>query len=302
MPDMTTQLCGVTLKNPVIAASGTFGFGREYAGIFDIGALGGISTKGLTLLPRLGNAAPRIAETASGMLNSVGLQNPGAAEFLRTELPFLRTSGTAVIANVSGATEDEYIRMCELLSVPGIDIIELNISCPNVKAGGISFGKNSATVSKITKAVRAACKKPLMVKLSPAADSISEAARAAEGEGADAVSLINTLPGMAVDARRRRPVLANIIGGLSGPCIKPVALRMVYEVSRAVSIPVVGMGGIMTGEDAAEFLLCGARAVQVGTATMARPDACINIIAELKEFLRQAGEDSVSAIVGALEV
>jgi len=300
MPDLSTRLCGVRLKNPVIAASGTFGFGREYDVLYDIGQLGGISVKGLTLEPRQGNPPHRMAETASGMLNSVGLQNPGVDAFIAGDLPWLLDKRLAVIANIAGSTEEEYCRMAEKLAGTGVHMLEMNISCPNVRLGGVAFGVKPETVYSVTRAVKKRAGQPLMVKLSPNVADIAENAQAAEAAGADCVSLINTLTGIAVDAGRRRMVLANNVGGLSGPAVKPVALRMVWQASRAVGIPVVGMGGIMTGEDAAEFLLCGAQAVMVGTASFADPFACPRIVRELDAFLAAQRVRRVGEIVGAL--
>lgn len=302
MADLTTRLCGLTLKNPVIAASGTFGFGREYDQFYDIGRLGGVSVKGLTRLPRQGNPPCRIAETPSGMLNAVGLQNPGVEAFIADELPWLAAKGTCVIANVAGACEEDYVYMAERISQAPVDMVELNISCPNVKQGGVAFGTKPEMVLRITQLARAACRHPLMVKLSPNTASIRETALAAQEGGADAVSLINTLTGMAIDIERRRPVIRNITGGLSGPAVRPVALRMVYEAAQAVSIPVVGMGGIETGEDAVAFLLAGACAVQVGTANLSDPMACVKVIEGIDRYCDEHGFDSAAQLVGALEV
>ena len=264
-------LCGIKLKNPVLAASGTFGFGREYNEFYDVGRLGGIVGKGLTLEPREGNDGTRIAETPSGMLNCVGLQNPGVEAFIKDELPFMLGRGCAAIANAAGSTVADYERIAERLDETDVDMIELNISCPNVKNGGMAFGVLPKSVEEVTAAARKHCRKPLMIKLSPNVADIADNARAAEAGGADAVSLINTLTGMAVDLATRRPVLGNVTGGLSGPCVKPVALRMVRQAYKAVKIPVVGLGGISTAADALEFILCGATAVQVGTANIADP-------------------------------
>jgi len=298
--DLSVCLCGVRLKNPVIAASGAFGFGREYDALYDIGRLGGISVKGLTLEPRCGNPPHRMAETPSGMLNAVGLQNPGVDAFISEDLPWLLEKGLAVMANIAGSTQEDYCRMAEKLAPTGVHMLEMNISCPNVREGGVAFGVKPEAVYAVTRAVKKYAGQPLMVKLSPNVADIAENARAAEEAGADCISLINTLTGIAVDAKRRRMVLANNVGGLSGPAVKPVALRMVWQASRAVSIPVVGMGGIMTGEDAAEFLLCGARAVMVGTANFADPFACPRIIRELNDFLAAQRVRKAEEIVGAL--
>lgn len=290
----------VSFKNPVIAASGTFGFGREYAELFGLSRLGGISTKGLTPLPRLGNPAPRVAETPMGMLNAVGLQNPGVEAFLRDELPWLLRQGTRVIVNAAGSTLSDYEAMAERLSEAPIDALELNISCPNVKEGGVAFGVAPESVECVTRLARAKCSKPLWVKLSPNVADIAENAKAAEAGGADAVTLINTLTGMAVDIKTRRPVLANVTGGLSGPAIKPVALHMVHRASKAVKIPVVGMGGIASGRDVFAFMLCGASAVMVGTAGLADPMAWLSILDEFEALLDEQGVENAASLTGAL--
>lgn len=302
MPDLSIDLCGVRLKNPLIAASGTFGFGREYERLYDISMWGGVSVKGLTLAPRAGNAPHRMAETASGMLNSVGLQNPGVDAFIEEELPWLKTKNLAVIANIAGSTEEDYCGMAEKLAPHPVDILELNISCPNVKEGGVQFGTRPEKIRAVTEAVKRHSRQPLMVKLSPNVADIAEAAQAAEEGGADAVSLINTLTGMAIDVKKRRPVLGNIVGGLSGPAIMPVALRMVWQASRAVKkIPVVGMGGIMTGRDAVAFMLAGARAVMIGTANIVDPLAGPRILKELEDEAAAQKIESVEEWVGALK-
>ena len=283
MPE--TVLCGVHLKNPVIAASGTFGFAAEYGQFFDVGRLGAVCTKGLTLRPRQGNSGVRVWETTGGILNSVGLQNPGIPAFLEQELPRMRTLGTVIIANVGGADQAEFVEGVRLLSdAEGIDIIELNISCPNVERGGATFSATCDSARAVVAAVRPVCHKPLMVKLSPDAEDIAVVARTCEEAGADALSLVNSFRGMAIDIRARRPVFDNVTAGLAGPSIKPIALRMVWEVTHAVHIPVVGIGGISTWEDAAEFLLAGAKAVGVGTATLVRPTAMLDIIDGLERF------------------
>ncbi len=327
MADLTVSVADVTLKNPIIAASGTFGFGREYAEIFGIGRLGGIASKGLTLHPRLGNPAPRIAETPSGMLNAVGLQNPGLNAFLDTELPWMRkrlqaraaeaisgaglspeygvssrSVNTAIIANAAGHALEEYEAMAEALNEADIDALELNISCPNVKEGGMAFGVMPESVERVTRAVRAKCQKPLWVKLSPNVADIAENAKAAEAGGADAISLINTLTGMAIDIDARRPVLGNVTGGLSGPCVKPIALHMVYRAYKAVKIPIVGMGGIRSARDVAEFMLAGASAVMVGTAGLADPMAWVEIIDEFERRLDEKGIRKVGELTGGLVV
>ncbi len=292
------DIAGIKLKNPVIAASGTFGFGREYAEYMDLNSLGGISVKGLTLKPRQGNKPPRIAETPAGILNSVGLQNPGVEAFIKEEIPFLRQYTAAIIANIAGNTIEDYCEMAEILSNADIDGIELNVSCPNVKAGCVAFGNSTAGITEITKRVKAYCKKPLVVKLTPNVTDIKEIALAAEAAGADGISLINTILGMAIDIHRRRPILANNMGGLSGPAVKPIAVRMVYEVAKAVKVPVIGMGGITTGEDAVEFLLAGASAVMVGTASFVNPSACMDIATGIEGYLKQYGYNDVKEIIG----
>ena len=300
MPDLSVALCGVTLKNPVIAASGTYAFGREFDKFYDISLLGGISVKGLTRLPREGNAPHRIAETPSGILNCVGLQNPGVDAFIADELPWLRQRDVVVVANMAGSTVEDYAYMAARLSAAQVDILEMNISCPNVK-NGTAFGSTPQGVYEATRAARREATRPLMVKLSPNVTSIADCARAAQDAGADAVSLINTITGMAVDVYSRRPVLSNITGGLSGPAVRPVALRMVYEAARAVSIPVVGMGGIMTGEDVAAFMLCGATAVMVGSANIFDPMAAPRIVDELAEYCCATGTAAVSELTGGLK-
>lgn len=299
--DMRTTVAGVEFKNPVIAASGTFGFGREYNNFYDVGKLGGISSKGLTLKPREGNPPVRIAETPSGMLNSVGLQNPGVEAFIENELPFMKSLGTVVIANAAGATESDYVGIVDILSKTDVDMIELNISCPNVKNGGMAFGVDPESVEHITRAVRKVCKKPLIIKLTPNVANIANNALAAERGGADAVSLINTVAAMAVDYKTRKPVLAVGGGGLSGACVKPIALRMVHECYKKVHIPIIGLGGIMTGEDAAEFMLCGAAAVQVGTANILDPFASILIVNELTKLAESDKISKITELIGGLK-
>lgn len=300
--NFSVNLCGVVLKNPVIPASGTFGFGREFAGFYPLSLPGAVATKGITLRPRAGNPPPRVAETPSGMLNAVGLQNPGVDEFIGRELPWLLSQGAVVVANIAGENAQEYCEIARRLDNTGVAVIELNVSCPNVHDGGRVFGADCGSVAAVTRAVRAATKKPLAVKLSPNVGDIAEVAKAAEEAGADAVSLINTLTGMAIDVHTRRPVLANVTGGLSGPAVRPVALRMAYQAARAVKIPVVGMGGVMTGEDAAAFLLAGCRAVQVGTANLSDPMACPRILKELEEYMKLQGVEDVNELIGALIV
>lgn len=302
MINTRVKLGAIELKNPVITASGTFGFGREYGEYFDLSKLGGISVKGLTLKERAGNPAPRVAETPYGMLNSVGLQNPGIDSFLKDEMPYLEAANTVIIANIAGNTIEDYCQMAQKLEGSKVDIIELNISCPNVKEGGVAFGTNPRVVREITKLIKENTSKHLMVKLTPNVTDIAEIAKSAEEGGADSISLINTLLGMAVDLERKRPVLKNIMAGLSGPAIKPVALRMVYQVANAVKIPVVGMGGIMDYKDALEFLMVGATAVQVGTASFINPTAPIEIIQGIENYLEAKGYKDINEFIGTLEI
>lgn len=302
MANLSVNICGVSFKNPVIAASGTFGFGKEFNEIYDIGVLGGISTKGLTLEPRLGNPTPRIAEGHGVILNAVGLQNPGVDVFLQEDLDFLKSKNIAIIANVAGRTIDDYAGICARLDGK-VDMIELNISCPNVKCGGMAFGIRPESVAEVTRAAKSALKKtPLIVKLSPNVESIAANALAAQKGGADCVSLINTLTGMVIDIERRRPLIANNTGGVSGAGIKPIAVRMVWEVCQAVDIPVIGMGGITCAEDAVEFIMAGACAVQVGTANFADTLAMPKIIDGLNAWLNGHGIADISEIRGVLRL
>ena len=300
MGRLSVSLCGIELDNPVIAASGTFGYGAEFAELYDINCLGAFSLKGTTLEPRFGNPGPRIAETPAGMLNAVGLQNPGVRAVIVQELPRLsRFCHKKVIANVSGFSIEEYARVSELLdSQDQVGWLEINISCPNVHGGGMSFGTDPQAAAAVTRAVRAVTKKPLILKLSPNVTDIVSIARACEDAGADAVSLINTLMGMRIDLRTRRPVLANTTGGLSGPAVFPVALRMVWQVSRAVQIPVVGLGGVQSAENVLEMLMAGATAVQVGAANLTDPFICPKIIAGLPEVMDRYGIRSLSELIG----
>jgi dihydroorotate dehydrogenase (NAD+) catalytic subunit len=286
MTDLSVKIAGIQFKNPVIAASGTFGYGSEYSELIDISRLGGICTKGLTLNPKAGNEGIRLWETASGLLNSIGLENPGIRAFIEKELPIMRKLGPVVIANLSGADQEEYVKGAELLNASDIDMIELNISCPNVKAGGMAFGLESDTAGELTANVRRVCtNKPLMVKLSPNAPSVQAVALACVKSGADALSLVNTFKAMAIDIVNRKPVFNNISAGLSGPAIKPLALRMVWELCEALKVPVIGLGGIKNADDAIEFFMAGARAVQIGTATFAQPNTMIEIIEGLEKYL-----------------
>ncbi|MDR2922344.1 MAG: dihydroorotate dehydrogenase [Treponema sp.] len=295
--DLSVTIAGVRLQNPVIAASGTFGYGREYARIIDVSLLGGICTKGLTLNPRPGNTGIRVWETPAGLLNSIGLENPGIVYFIENELPFMRKLGPAVIANLSGSTVEEYAKGAALLNESEVDMIELNISCPNVKAGGMTFGLDPQAAASVVEPVRRALRrKPLMVKLSPNAPDLTAVAAACVSSGADALSLVNTFKAMAIDIQKRRPVFDNISAGLSGPAIKPIALRMVWELCEAVTVPVVGMGGIACADDALEFLMAGAAAVQVGSATFAHPQTMIEIIEGIERYTINNGLSTIRNI------
>lgn len=293
--DLRVNFAGVTLKNPITTASGTFS-ARESGEFYDISQLGAVITKGVASEPWAGNPTPRIAEAYGGMMNAVGLQNPGVGAFIENELSYLKGFDTQVIANVAGRTIEEYCAVVEKLNETDIAMMEINISCPNVKKGGIGFGTNPKMAGEVTKAVRAISKKPIIIKLTPNVTDITEIAKAVEAEGADAVSLINTLLGMKIDVQRKKPVLANIMGGFSGPAVKPVAVRMVYQVRRAVNIPIVGLGGIMTGEDVAEFIMAGADIVSVGTAALVNPTAPIDILGELKIYMQEQGFKTIDEI------
>lgn len=295
------ELCGITLDNPIIPASGTFGFGYEFAELYDINMLGSLSFKGTTLEPRFGNPTPRIAEVASGMLNAVGLQNPGVDKVISEELPRLRKVFTKpVMANVSGFSRDEYVETVRKLdTVEGIGWFEINISCPNVHGGGMSFGTSPESAEAITRAVRDVTKKPIIIKLSPNVTDIASIAKACEAGGADGISLINTLMGMRIDLRKRKPIIKNKTGGFSGPAIKPVAVRMVYQVFEAVKIPLVGMGGVSSAEDVIEFMLAGATAVEVGAENLVNPYACRDIIEALPVAMEKYGINSLADIIGA---
>lgn len=298
---LSVNFAGVDFKNPIVPASGAFGYGREYEHFYPLSTLGGISVKGTTGTKRTGNLPPRIAETPSGMLNSVGLQNPGIDHFISTELPNLKTKDTVVIANIAGSTADEYREIAEKLDPTDVDMIEVNISCPNVKAGGAAFGVTCEGAASITKIVRAATKKPVMMKLSPNVTNIADIAKAVEAEGADAVSLINTLLGMRIDIKTRRPILHNNVGGLSGPAIFPVAVRMVWQVSNAVKIPVCGMGGISTWQDVVEMMMAGAQIIQIGAALFANPMAPVEIVEGLEKYVLDNGLDNLQDIVGTVK-
>jgi len=302
-PDLRVDLGALSLRNPVLTASGTFGYAGEFSDLIDLNRLGGIVVKGLSLSPSPGNPPPRIVETASGMLNAIGLENVGLEAFLRDKLPFLQSLSVPVLVNIYGRREEEYADLAARLDgVPGIAGLEVNISCPNVKAGGVAFGVEPAAADRVVREVRKRTRLPLWVKLSPNVTDITVMARCAADAGADALSLINTITGMAVDAERRRPRLANVTGGLSGPAIKPVALRMVWQVVNSVSLPVIGIGGILTAEDALEFLIVGARAVEVGTANFVNPRATLDIVEGIGDYLVRHGKSSVREIIGSLEV
>ncbi|MGE4558930.1 MAG: dihydroorotate dehydrogenase [Desulfobulbus sp.] len=302
-PDLTVRIGSLILANPVMTASGTFGYAREFADLVQLDRLGAVAVKGISLEPRPGNPPPRVVETPSGMLNAIGLENVGVERFVREKMPFLRQCACRVVVNILGDSIEEYALLAEKLTgIDGIDALEINISCPNVKKGGVAFGTVPEMAAAVTHAVKLATDLPVIVKLSPNVTDIVAMSRAVEQAGADALSLINTLIGMAIDIRNRRPKLANIIGGLSGPAVKPVALRMVWQVASAVSIPVIGIGGIGTAEDAIEFLLAGATAVQVGTANFYNPVATEEIIDGIAAYLREQGEGSVRAIIGSLRL
>ncbi|QEM68810.1 dihydroorotate dehydrogenase [Geobacter sp. FeAm09] len=301
-PDLSVSIAGLELRNPVMTASGTFGYGEEFAEYVNLETIGAFVTKGLSLRPRAGNPTPRIVETPGGMLNAIGLQNVGIDAFIEKKVPFLRSVATPAIANFFGNTIDEYAELARRLdAIPEIAGLEVNISCPNVKQGGIVFGTDPRCASEVVTACREATIKPLIVKLSPNVTDIVSMARACADAGADALSLINTLTGMAIDLERRRPVLANITGGLSGPAVKPVALRMVWQVARAVSLPIIGIGGIMNARDALEFILAGATAVQVGTASFINPGAAQAIAEDMENWLVENGVGDVKSLIGALE-
>jgi len=299
--DLSVEIAGVKLKNPVVTASGTCGFGREYLEYYSLSDIGAITTKGLSLAPRDGNKTPRVAETPSGMLNAIGLQNPGVDYFIEHELPHLKQYDTKIIANIFGNTIDEYCEVTRILSDTEIDMIEMNISCPNVKEGGVHFGTDTKMVENITSNIKKVSKKPVIVKLSPNVTDISEIAKAAEYGGADALSLINTLLGMRIDINTRRPVIKNNVGGLSGAAIKPVAVRMVWQIRKAVKLPIIGMGGIINGSDAVEFILAGANAVAVGTASFNNPYAVIKVRDEITKYMANNGVYSIKEMSGAVE-
>ena len=298
---MGVDLGGLSMKNPVTVASGTFAAGREYSDFVDVASLGAVTTKGVSLAGWEGNESPRIAETPSGMLNSIGLQNPGVERLKQVDLPWLAERGATVIVNVSGHSFEEYVQVIRALEEAPVDAYEVNISCPNVDAGGMTIGTDPESVHAVVGLCRAATKRPLIVKLTPNVTDVTEIARAAESAGADAISLINTLLGMSIDAERRKPQLARVVGGLSGPAVKPVALRMVWECSRAVEVPILGMGGIASGTDAVEFLLAGASAVAVGTANFMDPTSTVKVIDGIADYCERHGVRDVKELIGALE-
>lgn len=301
MANLSVNFAGVTFQNPIVPASGAFGFGREYEEFYPLSVLGGIATKGTTLEPRNGNPPPRIAETPAGMLNSVGLQNPGIDYFLEHELPYLATKDTRIIANIAGSAIEDYVETARHIEGSAVDMIELNISCPNVKEGGVAFGVNCQSAQTITEAVRKVTTKPLMVKLSPNVTNITDIAKAVEAGGADAISLINTLLGMRIDIRTRRPILKNNVGGLSGPAVFPIALRMVWQVANSVSIPICGMGGIATWQDTVEMMMAGASLIQVGAALFNNPYAPVEIINGLNRYLDENNINDIKEIIGTVQ-
>lgn len=301
MTDTKVTIAGVTFKNPVMTASGTFGSGAEYSEFVDLNRLGAVVTKGVANVPWPGNPTPRIVETASGMLNAIGLQNPGIDMFVKRDIPFLKQFDTKIIVNVCGHSEEEYLEVVERLADEPVDMLEINISCPNVKEGGIAFGQDPKAVEAITRSVKKKARQPVIMKLSPNVTDITEMARAAEAGGADAVSLINTLTGMKIDIYRQTFALANKTGGMSGPAVKPVAVRMVWQTARAVSIPIIGMGGIATAEDAIEFILAGATAVSVGTANFFNPHATVEIAEGIERYMEQMKVEHIHDLIGKVK-
>ena len=296
------NLAGIKMKNPITVASGTFGYGREFAEYIDLNKLGGIVTKGTSLKPRPGNKPPRVCETPAGMLNAIGLQNPGVEHFINEDLPWLRQFNTAVIVNACGSTVEDYVELCKILNKTDIDGVELNLSCPNVKEGCLAFGTTYEGVKNVTSQVRKVLDKPLIVKLSPNVTDITQPAKAAQDAGADGVSLINTLLGMSIDIHKRRPMLANNTGGLSGPAVKPVAVRMVYQVAQAVDIPILGLGGIVTGDDAIEFMLAGATAVSIGTGNFISPEVSVDAVKGIEDYMRRYGIEDINDIIGKVQM
>ena len=300
MTDTRIRIAGVELKNPVMTASGTFGSGEEYSEFVDLNQLGAVVTKGVADVPWPGNPTPRIAEVYGGMLNAIGLQNPGIEVFCERDIPFLRKYDTKIVVNVCGHAPEEYLRVVERLAEEKIDLMEINISCPNVNANFLAFGQEPACVEQLTAQIKKIARQPIIMKLTPNVTDITEVARAAEAGGADAVALINTLTGMKIDVQRRTFALANKTGGMSGPAVKPVAVRMVYQVAQAVEIPIIGMGGIVTAEDALEFILAGARAVSVGTANFFRPEATLEVVRGIEEYMEKNGVKHIQELIGAV--
>ncbi len=299
--NLSVNIAGVEFKNPVTVASGTFGSGAEYKDFVDLNLLGAVTTKGVANVPWPGNPTPRIAETYGGMMNAVGLQNPGIDVFCGRDIPFLNEYDTRIIVNVCGKTEKDYVEVVERLADEKVDMLEINVSCPNVKEGGIAFGQNPAALEKITKAVKQKAKQPVIMKLSPNVTDITEMAKAAQAGGADALSLINTLTGMKIDINRRQFAVANKTGGVSGPAIKPIAVRMVYQVANAVNLPIIGMGGICNYEDAIEFMMAGATMVSVGTANFHNPYVTMEIIDGMKQFMQEKGIENINEIIGCVK-
>lgn len=298
----SVNLAGIEMKNPVTVASGTFGYGREFAELIDLNKLGAIITKGTSLKPKSGNKPPRVYETTAGMLNSIGLQNPGVEYFAKYDLPYLRQFDTKIIVNACGSSIEEYVELCKILNTLDIDGVELNLSCPNVKSGCMAFGTTYEGVKQVTSEVRKVLDKPLIVKLTPNVTNIQEPAKGAEDAGADGVSLINTLLGMSIDINTRRPHLANNMGGLSGPAIKPIGVRMVYQVAQTVKIPILGLGGIVTGEDALEYMIAGATAVSIGTGNFVSPDVSIKAIERIEEYMKKNNIDDINQIIGTVQM
>ena len=301
---MNTKInfAGIEMKNPVTVASGTFGYGREYSEFYDLGKIGAIITKGTSLKPRSGNKPSRVCETSSGMLNSIGLQNPGVEYFAKYDLPFLRKFDTKILVNACGSSIEEYVELCKILNTLDIDGVELNLSCPNVKAGCLAFGTTYEGVKEVTSAVRKVLDKPLIVKLTPNVTDITETAKGAEDGGADAISLINTLLGMKIDINTRKPVLANNTGGLSGPAIKPIAVRMVYQAAKAVNIPIMGLGGIVNGEDAIEFMLAGASTISIGCGNFIDPYCAVKTVEQIEEYMKKHNIEDINDIIGKVEM
>ncbi|MBP3463106.1 MAG: dihydroorotate dehydrogenase [Clostridia bacterium] len=296
------NFAGIKMKNPVTVASGTFGYGREYEDFIDLNKLGAIITKGTSLKPRSGNKAPRVCETSSGMLNSIGLQNPGIEYFAKIDLPYLKRFDTKIIVNACGSTVEEYVELCKILNTLDIDGVELNLSCPNVKAGCLAFGTTYEGVKNVTSQVRKVLDKPLIVKLTPNVTDITQTAKGAEDAGADAISAINTLLGMKIDINKRTPILANNTGGLSGPAIKPVAVRCVYQIAKTVKIPVMGLGGIMNGEDAIEFMIAGATTVSIGAGNFVDPECSIKTIQEIEKYMQKHQIEDINSIIGSIKM